>query len=52
MRSITIKGIGNVVARPDLIVILLSLESVDKDYEKTMAIEENKINELNNWKAY
>lgn len=48
MKTITVKGTGNVSVKPDLIVLSLSLRSIDKDYEKVMALAATKIAELNN----
>lgn len=36
MKSITVKGIGNVSAKPDYITISMTIESMDSDYEKAM----------------
>lgn len=36
MRTITVKGVGKVSVKPDLIVISMGMETTDKDYEKTM----------------
>lgn len=47
MKTITVKGIGSVSAKPDLIVISMTLESIDMSYEKSMAIAAEKINDLN-----
>ena len=42
MKTITVKGIGKVSAKPNLIVVSLNLESEDKDYEKTMNLSAEK----------
>ena len=47
MKTITVKGIGKVSAKPNLIVVSLNLESEDKDYEKTMNLSAEKIDSLN-----
>ena len=47
MRTITVKGIGNVSAKPDLVVITMGLESLEKDYERAMQGASKKIKELN-----
>ena len=36
MRTITVKGVGNVSARPDYITISMTIESVNKNYDKAM----------------
>lgn len=36
MKIITVKGVGNVSARPDYITISMTVESMDSDYEKAM----------------
>lgn len=36
MKTITVKGVGNVSARPDYITISMTVESMDSDYEKAM----------------
>lgn len=36
MRTITVKGVGNVSAKPDYISISMTIESVRKDYDKAM----------------
>lgn len=36
MRTITVKGVGNVSARPDYITISMSIESVNGNYDKAM----------------
>lgn len=47
MKTITIKGIGQVTLKPDLIVISMKMETVDKEYDKTMEISTKRIEELN-----
>lgn len=47
MKTITVKGIGSVLVKPDFIVLSLSLESTDKDYETAMQLAASKITELN-----
>lgn len=47
MKTITVKGIGNVSVKPDYIVLSLSLTSQDKDYETAMNLAAVKITELN-----
>ena len=36
MRTITVKGVGNVSAKPDYISISMTVESVENDYDKAM----------------
>jgi len=43
MRTITVKGTGNVTAKPDYIVIRFQLEARNTDYEKTMSIASGQI---------
>ena len=47
MKTITVKGVGNVSVKPDFIILSLSLESTDKDYETAMQLAAAKITELN-----
>jgi uncharacterized protein YggE len=35
-RTITIRGTGNVSAKPDLIVIAVSFETIEADYAQTL----------------
>ncbi|NDL67539.1 SIMPL domain-containing protein [Anaerotalea alkaliphila] len=42
-RLITVKGIGKISIKPDLIVITMELESTADEYEKTMALAANSI---------
>lgn len=46
MKTITVKGIGNVSSKPDTVEISIGLESVDLSYEKAMAVASEKINTL------
>ena len=46
MKTITVKGMGKVSVKPDLIVISMNLETKDKDYEQTMNLASEKINML------
>lgn len=36
MRTITVKGVGNVSARPDYITVSMTIESMMRDYDKAM----------------
>jgi uncharacterized protein YggE len=46
-RTITVKGIGRVSTSPDLVVISMSLETTEHDYEATMEFAAQKIEYLN-----
>ena len=48
MKTITIKGMGKVCVKPNLIVISMRLETQDKEYDKTMELASEKIELLNN----
>ena len=45
-RTITVKGVGAVSAKPDLIVITMTLENTDMDYETSVDISAKQIQEL------
>lgn len=47
MRSITVKGTGRLSVKPDLIVVSMTLETKDSEYEKTMETAAEKIELLN-----
>lgn len=47
-RTITIKGTGKVSVKPDLIIITMRLESHDNNYEKTMKLAAESVNNLQN----
>ena len=47
MRSITVKGTGRISVKPDLIVVSMTLETKDTEYEKTMETAAEKIELLN-----
>lgn len=47
MKTITVKGVGKVSVKPDLIVISMKLDTEDKEYEKIMETSAEKIEELN-----
>lgn len=47
MRTITVKGVGNVQTRPDYTVITFQLEAQLPDYEETMALASRQIEEIN-----
>ena len=46
MRTITVKGVGNVSAKPDYISISMTIESVDNNYDKAMAGAARRIENL------
>lgn len=46
-RTITVKGMGRVTTAPDYVVISMSLEAHEKNYEATMGLAANKIEQLN-----
>lgn len=48
MKTITIKGMGKISVKPDLIVISMNLETENKEYDKTMELASEKIEVLNN----
>ncbi len=45
-RTITVKGIGTVSVRPDLMVVSMRLNSKDMDYEKSISLATNHVEEL------
>ena len=45
-RTITVKGMGRVTTAPDYVVISMSLEAHEKDYEATMELAAKKIEQL------
>ncbi|MCM1313729.1 MAG: SIMPL domain-containing protein [Roseburia sp.] len=45
-RTITVKGIGRASARPDTVVLSMSLDSRDKDYDKAMEIAADNIEDI------
>lgn len=47
MKTITIKGMGQIALKPDLIVISMKMETVDKEYDKTMELSAKRIEALN-----
>ncbi len=48
MKTITIKGMGKISVKPDLIVISMKIETENKEYDKTMELASEKIELLNN----
>ncbi len=47
-RKITVKGIGNITAKPDYVIIYLSIDEINKQYEKAVDEASKKINQLVN----
>ncbi len=45
-RTITVKGIGKVSAKPDYIVLSMTLKAQDMEYEKTMSIAAEQLENL------
>lgn len=41
MKTITIKGIGQIALKPDLIVISMKMETIDKEYDKQWKYQQN-----------
>ena len=48
MKTVSIKGIGKVSVKPDLIVITMRMESEDKEYDKATELAAEKIELLSN----
>ena len=46
MRTITVRGVGNVSAKPDYITISMTIESIRKDYEGAMKDASERISKL------
>ena len=46
-RTITVKGTGKVSARPDYVVLSMTLETLDKDYDKAMDTAAQQLQQLN-----
>lgn len=46
-RSISVKGIGKVSAKPNFAVLSLKLEGKDKDYDKAMEVSATQLSQLN-----
>ncbi|MGN0006254.1 MAG: SIMPL domain-containing protein [Candidatus Gastranaerophilaceae bacterium] len=47
-RKITVKGIGNITAKPDYVIINLTIDATNKKYEKAVEEASDKINNLSN----
>lgn len=52
MRTITVKGIGCVSAKPDFITLSLGIESQDREYDEAMAKAAKRINGIENAAAH
>ncbi len=48
MRTITVRGVGNVSAKPDYITISMTIETLSKDYEEAMTEAARRIEQLQN----
>ncbi len=46
MKTITVRGVGNVSTRPDYITISMTIESIRKDYDKAMKDASERITKL------
>ena len=46
MRTITVRGVGNVSARPDYITVSMTIESIRKEYNKAMENASERISKL------
>lgn len=46
-KTITVKGVGKVSVKPDYVIISLTLELINKEYEKAMNIASEQIDNLN-----
>ena len=46
-KIITVKGVGNVSVKPDLIVVSMKLATEDREYEKTMELAAERISLIN-----
>ena len=47
MKTMTVKGIGNVSVKPDLVVLSMSLETRNRDYETAMREAADRIEHIN-----
>ena len=47
MKTITVKGVGNVSVKPDLVVLSMSLETRNHDYETAMREAASRIDHIN-----
>ena len=47
MKTITVKGVGNVSVKPDYVVLSMSLETRNRNYETAMREAASRINQIN-----
>ena len=47
MRTITVKGVGNITIKPDFIVVTMKLKTENKEYNKAIELASEKIEQLN-----
>lgn len=47
-RKITVKGIGHITAKPDYVVISMTIDATNKKYEKAVEDAAERINKLSN----
>lgn len=47
MKTITVKGVGNVSVKPDYVVLSMSLETRNRDYETAMREAASRIDQIN-----
>ena len=47
MKTITVKGVGNVSVKPDYVVLSMSLETRNHDYETAMREAASRIDHIN-----
>lgn len=47
MKTITVKGVGNVSVKPDYVVLSMSLETRNRDYETAMREASSRIDQIN-----
>lgn len=48
LRTITVKGIGSVSIKPDFVVLSMKLEAKDEEYDKSMDMAAEQLEQLNN----
>ena len=46
MKTITVKGVGNVSVKPDLVILSMSLETRNRDYETAMREAASRIDHI------
>ena len=47
MKTITVKGVGSVSVKPDYVVLSMSLETRNRDYETAMREATSRIDQIN-----